>query len=398
MLDVTRYWTDEDSHRQYDANCTTLSSGHLPSYVRTQDMASASFSRPSGPSNEIHDLNTFAPPFYASYSLNSALSAIGEPQMPPVDYPHSSVVPGSFNRPDSVQDHTVTPTSFNSHAPLQINDVQIPPMEDDIDNDHDQMTAPSEPDLSEEVHDVIDNLATAVNSRTRPHLKDSQTPNNLQSHAPAPDSTSQANAFDEITASNDQPHPQHLNIVVSSSSVSHSQSPHSSSLKFTPYYPSRDRQRSASKRRTDPQIPLRLNADLSVTNEYVASVSFMLTSVFKFHPCSPSMRPYACGHRQCWPADSAAMTSSACFATSRELSDHSKNDHAHDVMGGGQPFRCGLDGCGKSWKSLNGLQYHLQMYTFPFLFDMTLILLFWPVRRLIFSKRCRQHRIPRSLD
>jgi hypothetical protein len=66
------------------------------------------------------------------------------------------------------------------------------------------------------------------------------------------------------------------------------------------------------------------------------------------------------------------MTNLACFATSRELGDHSKNDHADDVLGGGKPFRCGLEGCGKSWKSINGLQYHLQMYTIHFMFDLML--------------------------
>lgn len=74
-----------------------------------------------------------------------------------------------------------------------------------------------------------------------------------------------------------------------------------------------------------------------------------------------SVLPYACGHQQCWPVTSAVSTSSASFATSRELGDHCKIAHNDDISGDGRLFRCGLHGCGKSWKSINGLQYHLQM-------------------------------------
>jgi hypothetical protein len=93
---------------------------------------------------------------------------------------------------------------------------------------------------------------------------------------------------------------------------------------------------------------------------------------------SPSIKPYACGHESCWPV--TAASSLACYTTSRGLSDHNKSSHPED-SGGERPYRCGLDGCGKSWKarhfgsevlgncindvvrqSINGLQYHLQMY------------------------------------
>jgi len=37
------------------------------------------------------------------------------------------------------------------------------------------------------------------------------------------------------------------------------------------------------------------------------------------------------------------------FATSKELSDHSKDDH-DESMGGTKPYRCALDRCGKGWK------------------------------------------------
>jgi len=67
---------------------------------------------------------------------------------------------------------------------------------------------------------------------------------------------------------------------------------------------------------------------------------------------------YACGHEDCWPQDASAGAVS--FATSKELSDHSKSDH-NESMGGSTPYRCALDRCGKGWKSINGLQYHLQV-------------------------------------
>jgi hypothetical protein len=68
------------------------------------------------------------------------------------------------------------------------------------------------------------------------------------------------------------------------------------------------------------------------------------------------------------------------FLTSKELSDHIRTDHAADEFPDHKPYRCGLPGCNKSWKvvsfcptaceitvlmlpqSVNGLQYHLQVY------------------------------------
>ncbi|KAG2149685.1 hypothetical protein BD769DRAFT_1343701 [Suillus cothurnatus] len=112
------------------------------------------------------------------------------------------------------------------------------------------------------------------------------------------------------------------------------------------------------RKRADIHAPLRLSSDLPATND-------------------PSIKPYACGHESCWPV--TAASSLACYTTSRGLSDHNKSSHPED-SGGERPYRCGLDGCGKSWKarhfgsevlgncindvvrqSINGLQYHLQI-------------------------------------
>ncbi|KAJ7814104.1 hypothetical protein B0H14DRAFT_2850846 [Mycena olivaceomarginata] len=79
----------------------------------------------------------------------------------------------------------------------------------------------------------------------------------------------------------------------------------------------------------------------------------------------PNLRAYACGREPCWPSNAAI--GQACFATSKELIDHRKLMHGE----GGEspddrPYRCALTGCGKSWKTLNGLQYHLQISTAHF--------------------------------
>ncbi|KAH0838554.1 hypothetical protein J3R83DRAFT_6874 [Lanmaoa asiatica] len=94
-----------------------------------------------------------------------------------------------------------------------------------------------------------------------------------------------------------------------------------------------------SRKRPDTEVPLRLSSDLPATPD-------------------PSIKPYACGHESCWPSNAAS--SRACYCTSRGLSDHNKTAHPED-SGGDRPYRCGLEGCGKSWKSINGLQYHLQI-------------------------------------
>ncbi|KAI1797566.1 hypothetical protein LXA43DRAFT_981068 [Ganoderma leucocontextum] len=94
----------------------------------------------------------------------------------------------------------------------------------------------------------------------------------------------------------------------------------------------------------NPLVPARLSSSLPATID-------------------PSVLAYACGHHDCWPE--GAMASRNTYATSKELSDHSKTVHGGD-LGGSKPFRCGLTGCEKSWKSINGLQYHLQISRYHF--------------------------------
>ncbi|KAF9243835.1 hypothetical protein BU15DRAFT_42731 [Melanogaster broomeanus] len=135
-----------------------------------------------------------------------------------------------------------------------------------------------------------------------------------------------------------------------STSVQSSQLVHRTPASSTFRVVSRQRSRSSlPRKRPDSQAPLRLSSDLPATSD-------------------PSVKPYACGHESCWPAHAAS--SRACYCTSRGLSDHNKAAHLDD-SGGDRPYRCGLEGCGKSWKSINGLQYHLQISKAHFQFAIT---------------------------
>jgi myb proto-oncogene protein/Myb-like DNA-binding protein BAS1 len=91
----------------------------------------------------------------------------------------------------------------------------------------------------------------------------------------------------------------------------------------------------------------------------------LLTRLSSSLPLSsdPNIKPYACGRPSCWSNNQDK--SSNCFATSGELQDHAKDQHAEEE-GFDKPYRCALAGCGKSWKSINGLQYHLQISTVHF--------------------------------
>ena len=129
--------------------------------------------------------------------------------------------------------------------------------------------------------------------------------------------------------------------------------------------------------------------------------------------CSLSVRGYACGHQRCIVGDSAVGVQ---FITSKELSDHIRTDHASDEFPEHKPYRCGLPGCNKSWKvvfshltaceiivlilpqSVNGLQYHLQVYVRldPLIDVVTLKICFLAAQRHI-SYKLSPHSPRRSL-
>lgn len=72
---------------------------------------------------------------------------------------------------------------------------------------------------------------------------------------------------------------------------------------------------------------------------------------------SPAVLAYACGMTDCWP--------NVNYATSSELAEHMRAAHPSlaDILSDSdlRPYRCSLAGCNKSWKTLNGVQYHLQV-------------------------------------
>jgi hypothetical protein len=85
----------------------------------------------------------------------------------------------------------------------------------------------------------------------------------------------------------------------------------------------------------------------SPTSElFVALLSIIILNLGFY---SPSVAPYACGNKQCWPAGTPKSVS--CFSTSGELSNHYKAEHGGDMITDEvKPFRCALEGCGKGWK------------------------------------------------
>lgn len=125
-----------------------------------------------------------------------------------------------------------------------------------------------------------------------------------------------------------------------------------------------------------------------------------LSSVALADPQDPNCRPYACGVddcRQLWTSvnnqpghDMAVHAEDATFRSCAELTAHLREMHptlwanhtttrtskaasptressqageSADAEGGDgnlRLFACGLPGCGKSWTSANGLQYHIQ--------------------------------------
>ena len=86
-----------------------------------------------------------------------------------------------------------------------------------------------------------------------------------------------------------------------------------------------------------------------------SSPSYSSTSADNLY--SPGVLAYACGMPDCWP--------NVKYATSSELADHMRTLHPTlaDIVSDSdlKPYRCSLPGCNKSWKSHNGLQYHLQV-------------------------------------
>lgn len=102
------------------------------------------------------------------------------------------------------------------------------------------------------------------------------------------------------------------------------------------------------------------------------------SSVHRLSAQLPAPLPaYACGHPDCWRPTQLTQQNmhefaAAPFRTSAELMEHRKIAHGTEAEAtgglgrgtgpsGSWLFRCGLAGCEKGWKSINGMQYHLQL-------------------------------------
>ncbi|KAK7468569.1 hypothetical protein VKT23_003073 [Stygiomarasmius scandens] len=203
--------------------------------------------------------------------------------------------------------------------------------------------------------------------------------------------TSYPNSFVESSSSNTSPDIQTLEDLSSASSspsqttISPTSSPNSStnvelpgndtsfpgSLLFSANpsdlsaTPSNNMPVNSSNNSSDPSSSTRATvAPPKISKRGGQSASHRLSSSMPINP-DGSIRPYACGYPSCWPAN--ATTGLACFATSRELFEHNKlHEHQDPHNIEEKPFRCALSGCGRSWKSMNGLQYHLQVSTAHF--------------------------------
>ncbi|KZV63133.1 hypothetical protein PENSPDRAFT_221890 [Peniophora sp. CONT] len=97
--------------------------------------------------------------------------------------------------------------------------------------------------------------------------------------------------------------------------------------------------------------------DASQNTSHVRTRKKPFLSAFLPASSDPAVLAYACGMSDCWP--------NVNYATSSELAEHMRIIHPTlvDILSDSdlKPYRCSLTGCNKSWKSLNGLQYHLQV-------------------------------------
>ncbi|KAF8905463.1 hypothetical protein CPB84DRAFT_1960391 [Gymnopilus junonius] len=331
-----------------------------------------SFREPTPEILNIPDPNV-APFQFSSSSLSAALSA---PPPPPRPLPPVSV----FNTPellvhevqnDSERQPSLSPLSQCNGIP-DMNDVVM--SLDDCQNE--QTDRRLEISVSQSPYQVSDTFnpirqlsdsiyysASPISipsdiSRTLDPINFSVwKPRTMEYEFDSPQST--FGGLDELSSTSSTPYFYTSNLSPTSSplpasllDLPNTEQPSSNSLLFSPpgeiQVTSSKRQRKPISKRPKPTMklptPTRLSSTLPLSDD-------------------PSVRPYACGHGQCW--SSGEMTSASCFATSGELLDHRKDQHPEDEVSE-KRYRCALPGCDKSWKSINGLQYHLQISTAHF--------------------------------
>jgi len=311
---VSQYATShvlENGHQDYEAHDVPFGHGVIDPTLTGDEVGLDGFPRPTGP-----------PSFqYASSSLNSAL------ENPLRSDPPST--PTYYSPPFSPES-----TSVDVGTVLSMSDVptcegggQVPaPARGDIDAD---------PTADVYIDGTTSDQSQDVSSRdvSRPDFPDDtgRPPSRVAAVSLAPP----PQLFAGSPASQTEDEEMHNSSPIGA--------PACGSDQISRYYrtEAQKAQTTASQRRRSGRQgpPPRLSCNLPATSD-------------------PSYLAYACGHSDCWPAGEAQ--GSHRYATSKELSDHYKIKHADD-MSCPNPFRCALAGCDRSWKSINGLQYHLQV-------------------------------------
>ncbi|KAH7883869.1 hypothetical protein F5I97DRAFT_1813546 [Phlebopus sp. FC_14] len=350
--DTTPYW--EEPFSQDDATPSASLSSH-PSQADSHNGAESQ-SEPEPPpamrhAQSIPQVADYTP-FQYSSSLNAANSS--SPRLHTIRYEKSTAVSGQIERQTQLVSTASVPAENNATAVFPHFDFaacsslpgsSTPPVSQERrwtqeipqsgifeDCTRQPPTAPPEVHYFPHQPDHINNTTTSS-----PRLEPGPSRKSAdQYYPPSPSHTAYASFVHRthVLSKSTSPYAREQ-IPLDGSSVDTEKS-HS----YTSRPVSKHRARPAvPRKRPDAQAPLRLSSDLPATPD-------------------PSVKPYACGHERCWPTNAAS--SRACFCTSRGLSDHNKSAHPDD-SGGDRPYRCGLEGCGKSWKSINGLQYHLQI-------------------------------------
>lgn len=258
MLNVPRYWIDEDSH-DYQTGSSTLPFGQMSSYAHTQEMDSRSLNCSAGPSiiaDGIHDLDHFPSQYQMNaYSLGATMSAVQDVHMPPENYQDATVTMQSFDSTDGIQNSALM-SQPNSSDFTGLSDARLPEFDEDNDMDDDS-AQPRDLDMSDNVSSPIDGTLALLTSPSDGSSSESE----AHPIPPVPDIISMQISL----ASNDDgisPSPS-LNNTVSRVTAIHTNEPslhHHSALKLVS-------SKSAPKRRTNLQAPLRLDGDLPVTSE-----------------------------------------------------------------------------------------------------------------------------------
>lgn len=254
MMEPTHFWTDENSQPQYDVSCSTLSSGHHSSHIRTQEP----LAHPSGPS-VMNELQAFTESFpYPHYSMSSAFSDIRGHRLPLVNSPPHRMS-ATFDLGTPVPDQN--PSQASTLIPEKRSDI---PMDDAVE-DFDSMSL--EPELLNSTENLSNESVSTAVSQTHTD----STPDIHQHH----DTSSPLTSRNAVCSAYQVVSSDMLNVSSpprnNDSELSY-RTPHNAPSRpgyhhHNAYYRSTDNGVFASKRFKGSETPARLSADLPVTSE-----------------------------------------------------------------------------------------------------------------------------------